>query len=187
MIERYAKTILFLAFCLFLILPASQIRAQAAPSPVFKDAIEYNDFVINEQNVIGSKILVLITIIQDPTATKEQANEALADAVRTSQKAVEGMGNVTPYEGGERFHKAATELFSFYNSMFRNEYKEVVDLVFSEEITAEDEVRMGELVEIISNKEAGFDQEFSGAQNEFAQRHNFTLRKNELQDQFDDN
>lgn len=141
------------------------------------DAISYNDKIVNEQIKIGEAIL----------AFSNNPNDFSLNQIRTQgENSLKVLNEMKAYEGNKDFLSAAKTLFRFYVSITQNEYRKILDLIADKNSYTTEEIteKINQLTESISKKEKPLDAKFKDAQVAFAQKYNFTLSKNELEDKF---
>lgn len=139
----------------------------------FNNAIEYNDYIINQQNLIVERIDAYISNISD--GDKNSTLVSLKELIKTIDQSLINLKNIGPYESNSAFRDAAIDLFEFYKSVAMNEYNEIVDIRFKEELTDEDYNRLQEIVDQISAKEKLVDDKFINSQKAFANEFGFIL------------
>jgi hypothetical protein len=144
-----------------------------------KDAILYNDKIINEQNKITKKILELFK-------TPDEATLALVR--KQIDESIEVLHKMKPYKGDEALLPSAKALFEFYRSIADNEYKSLLRLFMDKDKYTEDQLtlKVTEYLNAISQKEKPLDENFNAAQKAFAKKYGFVLMKNEMQDELNE-
>lgn len=164
---------------LFILLFISyEASCQTSQLKIISDPVEFNDYIVNQQNSIGSELQVLISIVTDNSTTKTQAlteldilNGVVADAVINLQ-------NLKPIDPDSGLTAAAIDLFSFYKRIMSTSYKELVDEIYAE---APDAEKMDLILSSITEDEAKYDATFQTSQQSFANYYNFSLKENDLQ------
>lgn len=173
--------ILFLTIGIVLI-PGTSLKAQKT----FTDAVEYNDYIVDHQNEIGRKIIQFNEVMADENVSREALNPYYEQMLAVTQDAVNQVKAMPPYKGNTELRDSAVDLFSFYLGIFREEYVEMLDIVFAESPSEEDFTRMETIMTDIGEEEKGYDEKFGAAQTRFAELHGFTLEENELQEKIDE-
>jgi hypothetical protein len=172
-------TILFLLICLVF-----NVQAQA---PKFENGVDYNDYIVTLQNEIGHAIIQFNEVMGRDDATMEVVEPYYKAMVQAAIDAKAKSSAMNAYKGNTELRTAAVSLFTFYVETFSTEYKELLDLVFSGEITEATMVRVNEILASVTEVEGGYDEAFQTAQSNFATQFGFSLEENELQDAIDGN
>jgi hypothetical protein len=171
-------------FVLSFLLIACFLQANAQ---TFNSAVDYNDFIVSEQNKIGEKILVFNQRIGEAGITKEVMTEVLEDLLRTANTSILAVKDLSPYEGGEDLKQASVDLFQFYARLIDHDFREIINIIFTEELDDAAMTRLNDIVKKVQTDEAVLDEHFGKTQNAFAERHNMELKQNELQEKLDNN
>lgn len=149
----------------------------------FSTPVEYNDYIINLQTIIGEKIIAFNEELNSETSTYESLLPYHRALVETSADAVAKTKAMPAYEGNTDLRDYALALFEFYYKTFGNEYLEMIKIIFQSEMNEADLARLTELLELVTSSETTIDNNFQAAQRAFAAQHNMTLSENELQEQ----
>lgn len=169
-----------------ILLPLVAILAfSAAKAQTFKAATEYNDFIVELQNSIGYKIVELNNAIGAEVPSKVAVDDIMVKTHVVIDAAIVKLEKAEPFGKSFELKKAAVDLFKFYQSIFKVEYPKLVNLVFAEEVTNEDAAALSKMLEDVTEREKGFDNAFQSAQKAFAEKYDFVLTKNEVQEQLD--
>jgi len=171
------KTILKLA--LLLLLPLGSL-AQKITEPV-----EYNDKIVGYQNNIGYKMLAMNEYIGGEDSNKERAHSLRLELLQTTKESISGVQKMPSFQGNDELRQSAIELFKFYQRVVENEYKQMIDILYSEELSEDDIATLEEMVNKITIEEGTYDENFQAAQEAFAKKHNLELEENELQEEID--
>lgn len=145
-----------------------------AQTPTFKTAVEYNDYIITQQNRV-------LTAITDFNLSLDSGSIRYAHSKRdviasVADDALLKLKKLPAYKGNTQFRAVTITLFEFYKSSAEVEYKEMIDLVMRpEKITNEIMKRINQLVDQVSDYEKKLDANFAEAQQKFATDNNFTL------------
>lgn len=148
----------------------------------FSTPIEYNDYIINLQTIIGEKIIAFNEALNLETATFESLLPYHRALIETSADAVAKTKSLPAYEGNSELRDNALALFEFYYKTFSNEYLEMIKIIFETDLDDAEVARLSEILEYITANEATIDNNFQTAQKAFAEKYNMTLGENELQD-----
>lgn len=146
-----------------------------------KDAIEYNDMIVDEQNKIGQKIIDFNYAVESGGDMEMPLKLTLAQidaSIATLQK-------MSTWEDGAALKASAIELFKFYKSIVSVEYREMVNILYHENLSEADINRLDELMANVSEKEKKYDADFQKAQEAYAKRWNIDLIPNDIQDEID--
>lgn len=166
-------------FILFVFLTINSIAQNK-----FSTAQEYNDFLVAQQNKIGEKVLVLVNML-NYTTNYDSLMNALNDAIKVSKEAHNTIKKATPFKEGTEMKDACVKLFAFYINTFDKEYRELIKIISSSQITEQDQERLNQIVLKITEEEKLIDADFAKAQEKYAQIYGFQLIPNELQDEID--
>lgn len=151
----------------------------------FNTAVEYNDYIVNLQNEIGTQILSFNESLALEDATLEKMNKMVDEIIVTTKNVISKTEAMGAFQGNTALRDNAAALFKFYLSIFSNEYRELLTLFFSDlSITANTD-KIQAILDSISQKEAIYDDNFQKAQADFAATHNIELIENELQEDID--
>jgi hypothetical protein len=170
------------AFVLTFLLITSYLKVD---SQIITTAVAYNDFIVNEQNKIGEKTLILTGKLNEEGMTKELVLVALEDLLSTANASILAVQQLAPFEDGADLKQSSLELFQFYARIFDSNYREMVNLLFLENLDDEAITMLNSIVVKIQTEEAVYDEHFRNAQNAFAEKHNIQLGDNEIQERID--
>jgi len=150
---------------------------------VYKNATEYNQYIMENQKDIINVMLNFSKAISDDL---DSADWVLDNGLETARKALDNIKGMPPFRSDSAFRNAAINSFEFYQQILGNEYKKIVSIRRKgENKTEEDIVFLQTLPATIGKREERYDRNFHNAQKEFAENNNLTLVKNELQDKID--
>lgn len=149
-----------------------------------KDPVLYNDKIVNAQNAIGREILTFVDFMGQ--ADWEGAENQLSGIISVTDEKILEIGKMTGYKGSITLRDAALDLFKFYNRTFKTDYQEILQILKKDELTEEDQGKLGEIINHITEEEGHFDEKFRNAQTTFATTHNITLIENELQEEIEE-
>ncbi len=156
---------------------AALIIAQVACKPQPKEAADYNNKIISEQDSIVLKFRALEQTLNeyDPLAMDIaflEANEQVDSSV-ARVKAMPAFDDKTDYKD------SVLEVFSLYKGLLDNEYKEVVTILKKSEAdyTKEDEERVRYLLfSVINEKLDNAYENIIAIQTAFAEKYKITLK-----------
>lgn len=151
------------------------------------DPVKYNDYIVEQQSLIGEKMLAFTGKFSEENMTLAVITPILEDLLSTAKKGVSAVKQLTPFEGDTQLKQSAIDLFQFYVAIIDREYREMVNLVFGDNLNDVAIEQIQELVQKITADEAVYDGNFSAAQAAYAAKYGFILDKNKLQDEIDKN
>ena len=148
-----------------------------------QSAVAYNDEIVGLQSkILRSMIDFSKTFSSNNTNLMEKRYNELLDSIDVALGGIEAM---PPFNGSSEFRDTAIRLFEFYDDVARNEYGEILEIFYQDEITQDDAERIQELAEEISEREETLDYEFAAVQKAFAKEHGILLKGNKLQREID--
>lgn len=156
---------------------AALIIAQVACKPQPKEAADYNNKIISEQDSIVLKFRALEQTLNeyDPLAMDVAYFEA-NEQVDTSILVVK---NMPAFDGKTDYKDSVLEVFSIYKELLDHEYKEVVAILKKSEAeyTKEDEERVRYLLfNVINEKLNNAYENIIAIQTAFADKYKITLK-----------
>ena len=146
-----------------------------------KSAIDYNDMIVEEQTKIGQKIIDFNYAVESDADMEMPLKLTLAQ-IDASIAAIE---NLSTWEDGAALKSSALQLFKFYKSIVSVEYREMVNILYHENLSDADVNRLNELMASVSEREKKYDDDFQRVQEAFAKRWNIDLVPNEIQGEID--
>jgi hypothetical protein len=150
-----------------------------------KEPIVYNDKIVGYQNDVVNEMLNLNASINQEGSTHASIEAQRLQLLKTAQRSISDTQKMQAFEGNSELRDAAVSLFKFYDGVIRTEYKQMIDIIYKEEITEDDLTELNALVVRITEEEITFDERFKKAQSAFARTHGLDLIENELQDEID--
>ena len=153
--------------------------AAQSPSALSTAAEQYNDRMVAEQDSV-------IAYIQAFTSTFTSGDRALMDARRVSlvdrvQRSLTVLEGMDAFEGDTTLRDEAIAVFSFYLSVFQNEYADIISLISRAEIGAGENARLRFILQAIDSRERELDDAWLAAQEAFADEWNFDLEHEDEQ------
>jgi hypothetical protein len=147
-------------------------------------AIEYNDAIVAQQNLIIEKMLSFSTAAQINSASAENERKQL---VEQCQASIQVLKNISDFEGNTELRDRGIDLFQYYKRIAENEFGEMLAIVSQDalDFTEEDFTRLEYLEHQISENELPLDAAFQEAQQEFAKKHGLPLVPNKYQEIID--
>lgn len=147
-----------------------------------KEAVEYNDKIISEQNKIIEKSIGFISSF-------ETSNYSLIDSLRLElisqiENSIKELEKMQDFEGNDSLRQSALDLYKFYKQVYENEFKEITQIITKDslQITEDDIIKHNILTRKIKNEEIKYDNNFQKAQQSFAKKYNLNILRNEYQD-----
>lgn len=141
-----------------------------------QEAIAYNDKIVTEQTKIAESIL----------SFSNNPNEfGLSQIQKQAEESLNTIKSMKPYKGEKNFLNCAKNLFKFYIDITKNEYKQMLSLITESSKYSEKELvdKVQKLTNSLTKKEKPLDEKFQAAQVAFAEKFNFKLTKNALQEE----
>lgn len=171
------KNLLPLAFVFLGLLASCGSKEDMTP-------IQYNDKIVGEQNKIIEKILAFSNNASEDFAVMDKSRLEAVEQCKSSIKIVEAMKD---YEGNTQLRDAAVNLFKFYQQISEESFKEMTDIIKKgADITQDDLNRLEEIQAEMDGKEGTLDAALAKAQDDFSAKYNFSLKRNDVQDQIDE-
>jgi hypothetical protein len=171
---KRSRQLFTLLLALFLYVSGS---AQSSDRKVIQEPVKYNDYIVDQQNLIGGKLLELFQVFNNPESSQSEATASLEFVNAAIEQALANLSVLSPIEDlGVK--QAATDLFLFYRQTMQSKYPLLINQVYS---SAPDVEEINRIMAEITNEEKGLDEAFLGAQEKFAAANNFKLEENELQ------
>lgn len=133
-------------------------------------AEEYHNTIVDQQNLVFDKIFEMFELIE--------TNVLLAEAERVNlvimcDEAVAVVQALPSFNGDSEFRDVALEVFTFYQGISANEYKQILDAIMSGDETQF--INVVAMEEQINLKEIALDAKLRGAQNKFASKNKLRL------------
>jgi hypothetical protein len=144
----------------------------------FNTAIEYNNFLVDEQKQVIAKISdVTDALISDHFNAKVvwKAQKALE---KQCDKAVKNVEKADTYPGALEFKKSMLDLLKYYQKFSKTDFKEVCTIYCKDYRSDDDIKRVGEILDMFDLMEQVNLLLFEYAQADFATANNFTVAKN---------
>lgn len=163
---------LFFAAIIMLVI-ASCGSKSASDKLSFSTAVEYNDFIIGQQELILEKHKACTDAID---ANNMQDAKIRLDLLAKQCKAsVDTLNKMDAYNSNTAFRDAGIKLFSCYKDFAEKGFKEELEIMSKPQITPEDENRINQIEDEFSSKEGDLYSTFIDAQNKFASENDMQL------------
>lgn len=158
---------------LFLLLGAHLTQVQAAMP---KDAVGYNDFIVNEQNKIGKLTTEFSKACDKGKLNRMQERHgALLAQIAESMKLVSAL---PAWKGNTSFRDASLKLFELYKSIAGNEYVQMM-AIFNEGIDLPgSRAKLNVLFDSINRRSKAVTDKFLEEQKKFAETYKIKLTEN---------
>lgn len=139
------------------------------------EAISYNDTLVNSFDPITQKMVEFEMALYDSKSTDI---DRMYDDLSTSiDRTVKFISEKPAFDGNESFKNAALDIVKFYDSVIDNEYKQMLEMIKSDTLSAEDEQRLGAAIDSTYSKEAQYYNAFEKEQAAFAAKYKFNVNK----------
>ena len=144
---------------------------------VYRNAAEYNNYIIERQS----------TIMKDIARFVRVSNTSLDSADKELDRSIPGLarmrteiGDMPLYKGDSSLRNSAIRLFSFYNRLFTEDYKQL--LLFWR--TNGRQTRLGinetnRVIEKITLEEEKYDKDFHNTQKDFAEKNHMKIKESD--------
>lgn len=173
-VTRFLLAVLFVSCTLFF---ACSPPAHSGDRQ-FHTAVEYNDFILEQQNSIIRRMLKLNELYDRGTDAEIRiAFDSLVVQCESSLKCIE---QLTDFEEDSVLKSDAQRLFTFYNGIFHKEYKRMLDIFLKGELASDAEVEeLNRIVIQVGEQEAKLNEALSKSQQAFSKRHGFEFASSE--------
>lgn len=180
---------LFFSVILFSVISScKQSSVKGKNGVTYKNAIEYNDYIVNRQTKMMKSVVEFGKVAD---ISLDSAGLMLKQSVRDAEKMIAELKGMPPYKGDSALRDAAIASFSFYKKVFEKDYVDILNIrkKGQENITEEDVAEANRIVEKISKDEEVLDKAFQNAQKDYATKNKMKLVNNsaqkELQNELD--
>ena len=144
----------------------------------FKTAIEYNDFLVNEQRAIVAKINKVYAFMDVNTFDAKLAGEAQKELAIQCNQSIKDVTNADAFENDDDFKSSTLSLFDCYKNYADSGLVEMIGIWANSNRTQLDVDRYNDIVSSFNLLEGLYFTFFEFAQEDFAAANNFTLAKN---------
>lgn len=181
------KTVLFFAFIFVL----NGLFAQGTKTD---QAVAYNNKIIELQNAISSQMLLYIRMLESENPDFKSLYQQVKTIETTTNSSIKQLNKLKTFDGNTEIKECAMNLFSLYNRLAKNEFKEmtsIIEDIYTGKLSTESEITNGlERLQAIEHNigliEQPLDEKFSVAQQKFAEKYKLDLHNNMYQDEFDE-
>jgi hypothetical protein len=165
-------TLFFAAVIMLAISSCGSKSGSSSDKLTFSSAVDYNNYVIGQQEKIVNKMNELSDAID--AETYDVANTKREELVKQCVTSIDSVKALDAYNSNTGFRDEAVVLFTFYKAISEKEYKEMLDILKKKDITETDLARMNEIKEDITKRENERDGAFATAQNTFYKENNIS-------------
>ncbi|MFH0865571.1 MAG: hypothetical protein V1904_05225 [Bacteroidota bacterium] len=162
---RTINLLLFAAIIMLFISSCGSKSGNSSDKLSFSSAVDYNNFIIGQQENIVNKMNELSEAIDAENYT--DATTKQEELVKQCKSGIDSVKALDAYNGNTAFRDEAVTLFNFYKEISEKEYKEMLDILKKENIAETDIQRMEEIRQDISKRENERDEAFGKAQKTF--------------------
>ncbi len=186
-IKLVKKQVLFLCAILLLAFTACSSKKVKGPNGItYNNAIEYNQYIVDKQTEVMHMILSYVETVQkDP----QSALENLSVQAKEVDVMIKDLKGMPAFKGNTEMRDVAVETFSFYADVFRNEYKQMTDLILSIDSTggtAEQMALNEKITADVTRREEVMVNKFLKAQRTFAKENRLKLEENKAEKEFEE-
>lgn len=169
------KTLVIFALTgLLLFVSCSQHTARSGDKQ-FYTPVEYNDFIVDQQNAI-IKRMIKLTATYD-SGSNSEVRIQFDSLVKQSDISLTNIKRLSDYEGDSSLKLQAEQLFEFYNHIFYNEYRQMVEIFLKgSDASDEDITELNRIVQSVRVKEEALNRSLGLAQNVFAKKFDFDFQ-----------
>lgn len=133
-------------------------------------AEDYHNVIVDQQNLVFDQIFEMFELIEADIALAETERIKL---IKMCDEAVEAIQALPSFNGDSEFRDVALEVFTFYQGISANEYKQMLEGLMSDDDTQI--MNVLKLEEEINLKEIALDAKLRGAQSKFASKNSLRL------------
>lgn len=168
--KQVVKTTTLSVFTMF-------IMAASGCKPTPKEAADYNEKIVVEQQAIIEKLNVVDASLKNYRPVEMDSAYAAAD--KQISLSIIKLQKVEAFNGSTDFKDSALNIFKLYQELLHNEYKELITILkkSEEEYTLEDELRANKLHSDIIEKLSNAYEDIIAIQTAFAEKYNIVLNK----------
>ncbi len=140
-----------------------------------KNAIKYNDIIINSQRSISDRFTdISNAFLSDDSLRMFQSLKSLNTTI---DSAIIVVSDLSSLDGSTEMRDAALQLFKFYKKVGEQQYVEIVNILLKEETSEEDAERLNVIEKEISLSETELDKNFTEAQLNLSKKYGFKLNQ----------
>lgn len=139
---------------------------------VFDDAVEFNDFIMEQQYTVSNAIDNLVDKLGADSATIWTIYYISLPQVKLANQNVQ---NLQPFQDDSEFLSAAQALFNYYEQVFENDYAKFINHLLIKDPGANHLAELNLIITTISTHEVVYNNNFMTAQMAFADKFGFQL------------
>lgn len=159
---------------LFLLVIIAMVSCKKADT---EEAIKYNDSLVNSFEPFTQQMVEFEMALYDSDANNiVEMHKDLAEKI---DSIVEFISDMPAFDGNEELKGAALNIVKYYDHVIDSEYGNIVEMIKSDTLTAEDEQKIEASINATYTKEAEYYAEFEKKQKEFAKKYKFNVNKKE--------
>ena len=176
---RYITSLLVLS----LVIVSCSQPAKGPNGVVYKNAVDYNDYIIGRQTQIIKKVMDFIKVSETDL---DSARNMLDTYSHDMDGIINDIKGMPAWKGDTTLRNAAVNSFRFYQKIFDKDYKRLIDIRKSGAAETEEGANeMNKIVEDITREEDALDKDFHNAQKDFADKNKMKLTENDMQKKID--
>ncbi|HTF04863.1 MAG TPA: hypothetical protein VK826_12640 [Bacteroidia bacterium] len=161
---------------LFFVVLTTIASAQDNPGKTsFVDGAEYNNYIIDQQTLIGMYFDEFGKTLVDTTLTKDQIHTKRMELAGKVKVCSNNIHNMPPWKGNSSLRDTAIILFDFYCNVFEFRYKKLVNCYFVEPFTEDESAEIDGIDISIQEDEDRLLDNLILAQENFAKKFGFVL------------
>ena len=178
------KYLLALTALVGILVSCKQDQPRGANGITYKNAVEYNDYIVSRQSRLMKNIMSFVQVAQSDL---DSAERMLDIYVKETGAMVTELKGMPAFKGDSTLRDAAVSIFGFYRKIFDKDYRDILHLRSEQDGTnPEIEEQIQRIVKKVEEEEKGFDDRFQGAQKAFARKNKMKLIENEMQKEFEE-
>lgn len=178
------KYLLTLTALVGILVSCKQDQPRGANGITYKNAVEYNDYIVSRQSRLKKNIMSFVQVAQSDLDSAERMLDIYVKETGTMVTELKGM---PAFKGDSTLRDAAVSIFGFYRKIFDKDYRDILHLRSEQDGTnPEIEEQIQRIVKKVEEEEKGFDERFQGAQKAFARKNKMKLIENEMQKEFEE-
>jgi len=142
-----------------------------------KNAVKYNDIIINSQIAIGKKFADMGNAFESRDSSQiYQCKSALNNTIDSALTIV---GELSSLDGSTELKDAAMQLFTYYKSINQTKYQEIISIILLSFPTDDDAERLVVLKAEIAEEEEPLDSDLVLAQKHMMEKYGFSVEKHD--------
>jgi hypothetical protein len=139
----------------------------------FKNAIEYNDYIVGRQQKVARFI---DHFVRASSVSSDSALVVLDKSAQETDGFLKDIAAMSDFKGDSAFRNAAVQTFTFYKRILSEDYKKLMQInTNGEEASEMDGVNT--ISDNLTVEEAELDKRFQNAQSDFALKNNMRLNR----------